>query len=68
MQEFTFPLFLKVVAMMPSGKAVGEGGFSIELLRAAGDDVLRMFYDTMMRDLAVGKIPSNWGSVCRIRW
>ena len=45
---------------MPTGKAVGEGGFHIELLRAADDIVLRLFYDVMMDDLVRGVVPDNW--------
>ena len=59
-RELTFILFCKVVRRMPSGKAVGEGGFSIELLRAADEGVLWLFYSAMMHDLTRGVISPNW--------
>ena len=62
-REFTFPLFCKVKDSMPSGKAVGEGGFSIELLRLASDKVGELFYDLMMEDLGSGNVPLNRHSV-----
>ena len=63
LKEFTFPLFCKVKNNMPSGKAVGEGGFSIELLRLADEKVCELFYDLMMEDLKSGHVPLNWHSV-----
>ena len=59
-KELTFALFCKVVRRMPSGKAVGQGGFSIELLRAADESVLWLFYTAMMTDLARGVLSPNW--------
>ena len=49
-KELTWELFLEVLACMPSGKAVGEGGFHAELLRIAGPVAQRAFYDAMMED------------------
>ena len=60
-------LFCKVVRRMPSGKAVGEGGFSIELLRAADESVLWLFYSVMMQDLTRGVISPNWPVVLYAR-
>ena len=41
-------MFLEVLRSTPRGKAVGAGGFSIELLINASDGVKRMFYDALM--------------------
>ena len=60
LKELTFSVFARVVRGMPSGKAVGEGGFSIELLRAADEWVLRAFYRALLKDLADSTLSSNW--------
>ena len=62
-KELTWELFLEVIYTMPKGKSVGAGGFSIELLLAAGVDAQRAFYDAMMHDLAGQRVPSEWKTV-----
>ena len=63
MKGETFPVFARVVRGMPSGKAVGECGFSIELLRAADEWVLRAFYRALLKDLADSTLSSDWSVV-----
>jgi hypothetical protein len=66
-KELTFPVFLQVLQRVPRGKAVGYGGFSIELLIHAGREVKRAFYDCLMADLLGGEFPPSWrkaGHLC----
>jgi ribonuclease HI len=62
-KELTFPVFLQVLQRVPRGKAVGHGGFSIELLIHAGREVKRAFYDCLMADLLGGEFPPSWRRV-----
>ena len=62
-KELTFPVFLQVLKRVPRGKAVGYGGFSIELLIHSDREVKRAFYDCLMADLQGGDFPPSWRKV-----
>ena len=62
-KELTFPVFLQVLKRVPRGKAVGYGGFSIELLIHADREIQRAFYDCLMADLRGGDFPPSWRKV-----
>jgi ribonuclease HI len=62
-KELTFPVFLQVLKRVPRGKAVGHGGFSIELLLHADRCVKEAFYDCLMADLQGGVFPESWRRV-----
>ena len=49
--ELTYPIFMDVLSSIPRGKAVGAGGFSIELLLHADDTVKLAFYRALMADI-----------------
>jgi hypothetical protein len=61
--ELTWELFQEVLHTMPSGKAVGAGGFHAELLRVAGAPMQRVFYNAMMADLRDERVPEEWKQV-----
>eukprot|EP00966_Prymnesium_polylepis_P089099 2062343-Prymnesium_polylepis.1 len=48
---------------MQRGKSVGSGGFCVEWLRAAGEDIQFAFYKAMMRDLENGQLSGDWKRV-----
>jgi hypothetical protein len=58
-KELTFPVFLQVLKRVPRGKAVGYGGFSIELLIHADREIKKAFYDCLMADLRGGGVSSG---------
>ena len=62
-KELTFPVFLQVLKRVPRGKAVGHGGFSIELLIHADRSVKEAFYECLMADLLGGTFPESWRRV-----
>ena len=62
-KELTFPVFLQVLQRVPRGKAVGYGGFSIELLIHADRGIKRAFYECLMADLRGGEFPPSWRKV-----
>ena len=62
-KELTFDLFLRVLARMPRGKAVGAGGLSIELLEAAGEGWLQKMHTAVMHDLRRGVLAPSWKTV-----
>eukprot|EP00900_Chrysochromulina_parva_P012250 jgi/Chrpa1/21025/Chrysochromulina_OHIO_Genome00025652-RA len=62
-KELTFPVFLQVLKRVPRGKAVGHGGFSIELLIHADREIKRAFYECLMADLRGGEFPPSWRKV-----
>ena len=62
-KELTWELFLEVLHSMPSGKAVGAGGFHAELLWQASDEIKRVFYDALMADLRNQVVPVEWRTV-----
>ena len=62
-KELTWPLFLEVLHMMPKKKSVGAGGFSVELLIAAGEGAQRAFYDALQADLRGKVVPETWRTV-----
>jgi hypothetical protein len=62
-KELTFPVFLQVLKRVPRGKAVGYGGFSIELLIHADREIKKAFYDCLMADLRGGDFPPSWRRV-----
>ena len=62
-KELSFPVFLQVLKRVPRGKAVGSGGFSIELLIHADREIKKAFYDCLMADLRGGEFPSSWRKV-----
>ena len=61
--ELTWDVFQEALACMPSGKAVGAGGFSAELLRAAGEAVQRAFYEALICDVREKQVPDEWRTV-----
>ena len=62
-KELTFPVFLQVLNRVPRGKAVGHGGFSIELLIHADRCVKEAFYECLMADLRGEVFPDSWHRV-----
>ena len=62
-KELTFSVFLQVLKRVPRGKAVGYGGFSIELLIHADREIQKAFYDCLMADLRGGDFPPSWRKV-----
>ena len=62
-KELTFPVFLQVLKRVPRGKAVGHGGFSIELLIHADRCVKEAFYECLMADLRGEAFPESWRRV-----
>lgn len=63
-EELTWEVFNEVLFSMPGGKAVGAGGFHIELLRQAGGAAQRAFYDAMIADIREGRrVPAHWRKV-----
>ena len=62
-KELTFPVFLQVLKRVPRGKAVGYGGFSIELLIHADREIKKAFYDCLVADLRGGDFPPSWRKV-----
>jgi hypothetical protein len=62
-KELTWEVFLEVLYSMPSGKAVGAGGFHAELLRVAGEPAQRAFYKAMMSDVRGKRVPEEWRTV-----
>ena len=62
-KELTFPVFLQVLKRVPRGKAVGHGGFSIELLLHADRCVQKAFYECLMADLRGEVFPESWRRV-----
>ena len=59
-KELTWSIFMEALHAMPSGKAVGEGGFSASLLRAASDEVRQLVYQAIIADLTEGKVSKHW--------
>jgi ribonuclease HI len=62
-KELTYEVYLEALHRMPRGKAVGAGGFSAEMLRLAGDDVKRAFYDALMDDVRGKCLAPTWRRV-----
>ena len=62
-KELTFSVFLQVLKRIPTGKAVGHGGFSIELLIHADRGVKEAFYECLMADLRGETFPESWRRV-----
>ena len=62
-RELTLPVFLQVLKRVPRGKAVGHGGFSIELLIHADRCVKEAFYECLMADLRGEAFPDSWRRV-----
>ena len=62
-RELSFPVFLQVLKRVPRGKAVGHGGFSIELLIHADRSVKEAFYECLMAELRGGTFPDSWRRV-----
>ena len=60
LKELTWDIFLEVLNSMPSGEAVGAGGFHAELLREAGEPAQRAFYKAMMSDLRGNRVAEEW--------
>ena len=58
--ELTEGVFAAVLEAMPRGKAVGNGGLTIEMLRAAGPDFQALFYRTMMEEVRGKRVPEHW--------
>lgn len=61
--ELTWEVFQEVLGVMPKGKAVGAGGFTCELLRAAGEVAQRAFYDALIHGVREGVVPKEWSTV-----
>ena len=62
-RELTYKVFLEALASMPKGKAVGAGGFSVELLQAASDEGKKAFYEALMQDVRDRKVDATWKQV-----
>jgi hypothetical protein len=62
-KEMTWELFQEVLHSMPKGKAAGEGGFTVELLRAASRDIQFGFFEALMNDVNGRVVPKAWHSV-----
>jgi ribonuclease HI len=62
-KELTYEVFLEALNRMPNGKAVGAGGFSVELLKNAGESVKATFYKILMEDVAAGRVAESWRRV-----
>ena len=62
-EQLTFDLFLRVLANMPRGKAVGAGGLSVELLEAAGEEWLGALHAAVLHDLRRGVLAPAWKTV-----
>jgi hypothetical protein len=58
--EFTWDVFIQAVGRMRQGKAVGVDGVAIELLRAAGEPVLRELYQAILQDVQADVVPAQW--------
>ena len=58
-KELTWSIFMEALHAMPSGKAVGEGGFSASLLRAASGEVQQLVYQAIIADLTEGKVSKH---------
>ena len=64
-EELTFQLFVETLYAMPRGKAVGQSGFSVEVLRVykKGGPVQRAIYDEVMTTMAKAEVPPSWRNV-----
>ena len=62
-KEMTWELFQEVLHSMPKGKAAGEGGFTVELLRAASRDIQFGFFEALINDVNGRVVPKSWHSV-----
>ena len=62
-RELTWPVFQGVLAGIPRGKAVGAGGFSIELLANADEPTQKLFYECLMSDVRRQAYPPEWREV-----
>jgi len=63
LNELTYPVFLEVLDRVPKGKAVGAGGFSIELLINADEEVKQAFFNCLIADLKGEVYPPEWKRV-----
>ena len=63
LNELTYPVFLEILDRVPKGKAVGAGGFSIELLINADEEVKQAFFDCLIADLKGEVYPEEWKRV-----
>ena len=50
----------KAVSQMMAGKAQGQSGIVVEMIRAAGDKGASMIRDLAAAIIHDGKIPSDW--------
>ena len=64
-RQLTFEVFVATLYGMPKGKAVGQSGLSVDLLRAfeRGGAEQRLIYDSIMEDFAAASIPASWSCV-----
>lgn len=63
LNELTYTVFLQVLDRVPRGKAVGAGGFSIELLINADEGTKEAFYNCLIADLKGEVYPEEWHRV-----
>ena len=61
-KEISFDLFVRTLYAMPRGKAVGQSGFSVEMLTAfkKHGPEQRAMYDSIMGDLRAAQVPPSW--------
>ena len=62
-KEVTWQRFKDAMHAMPKGKAVGADGFSIELLVAAGEEVQKELFHSIVADLEGRRVPEEWRKV-----
>ena len=62
-KELTWDVFYATLMAMPRGKAVGAGGFSVELLQAADELTQREFHAAMLSDLRGKRVHDDWRTV-----
>ena len=61
-RELTFDLFVRTLYAMPTGKAVGQSGFAVEMLTAFArhGPEQRAMFDAIMADLKAAAVPPSW--------
>ena len=60
----TIDMVKKAISQMKAGKAPGQSGIVVEMIRAAGDMDTSMIRDLAAAIIHDGKVPSNWEFHC----